>query len=289
MKIRCKNCYRVLNNDEEWCTRCGAHSDEVAEYLRTGTVPVDEAEISKRSFIFYFFFAFILNGVLDIIFGMIYNAANETYLGEVGQSLPYAITYFSSINALTITSILTFTLILAVNLRDIKNYIHFKFDKRTILSLSIGTIIVIGLCFLFKYTPFTIVPEYFKQFLISPTADMLMDGSVNLFKIIIVMFFFGLTEELIFRKAFINYLDQSTLMNDASIIILSTLVSTGMMITCYLLLVKATFLNYLFFIITNLVVNGLLAFNYFINHRSLIVNVILRILFILFFVIILLI
>ncbi len=289
MKIRCKNCYRVLNNDEEWCTRCGAHSDEVASYLRTGTVPVDEAAICKRSFLMYFLFAFLLNGILDILFGMVFNASNDTYLGEVGQSLPYAITYYSSINALLITSIITFTLMVIVNYQDLKKYLTVVFDKRTIISLSVGFAVIIGLVFLFKYTPLTITPEYFKQFLINPTADMKISGSVNLFKIVFVLLFYGLTEELVFRKAFINYLDQTTLLKDITIMILSSLVSTGMMITCYLLLVKASFVNYLFFIGTNLIVNFLLSLNYFINRRSLFTNLVLRVVFIIFFVIILII
>ena len=289
MKIRCKNCYRVLNNDEEWCTRCGAHSEEVAEYLKTGTIPTDEAAICKRSFIVYFFFAFLLNGILDVIFGIVFSASNEVYLGEVGQNLPYAITYYSSINSLFITSILTFTLMVALNASDLLKYLKFKMDKRMIISLSVGLIIIIGLVFLFKYTPFTITPNYFKEFLINKTPDMEFAGSISLFKIIVVMLFFGLTEEVIFRKAFINYLDQTTLMNDASIIILSGLVSSMMMVTCFLLLVKASFLTYLYYIGSNIVVNTLLALNYFYNGRTLSANILLRIIFIILFIIILII
>ena len=289
MKIRCKNCYRVLNNDEEWCTRCGAHSEEVEKYLKEGIVPIDEADISKKSFIIYFFFAFILNGILDIIFGMAYNAMHQQNLGEVGQSLPYSITYYSSINALLVTSILTFTLMLVMNFRDIKKYILFSLNQRTIISLSIGIVVVIGIVFLSKYTLFTVTPNYFKEYLMNPTLDMQVKGSINVFKIIVVLVFYCLTEELIFRKAFMNYLDQTTLMKDISIIIIDAFVSTILMVSCFLLLVKATLIEYLFFILSNLIINGLLAFNYFYNKRSIIPNIILRLLFIILFIIILII
>ena len=90
-------------------------------------------------------------------------------------------------------------------------------------------------------------------------------------------------------KAFINYLDQTTLMKDSTIVVLSTLLSTGLMVLCYLLLVKTTFVNYVFFIVSNLIVNALLAISYFINNRNVFVNIVLRLLFVLLFIIILII
>ena len=62
MKIRCQSCYRVLNNDEEWCTRCGAHSDEVEKLMKSGIEPIEEDEIGKRSVLFYFLIAFLVTG-----------------------------------------------------------------------------------------------------------------------------------------------------------------------------------------------------------------------------------
>ena len=36
MKIRCKNCYRVLNPNEEYCTACGEHSVAMQKAMITG-------------------------------------------------------------------------------------------------------------------------------------------------------------------------------------------------------------------------------------------------------------
>ena len=64
MKIRCRSCYRVLNNDEEYCTRCGAHSDEVKELMDSGITPIDEVAVAKQSIIMYLLIAFLLNPIV---------------------------------------------------------------------------------------------------------------------------------------------------------------------------------------------------------------------------------
>ena len=69
MRIRCKNCYRVLNNNEEWCTRCGAHSDEVAELIAKGIEPLDEMSVAKTNILLYLLIAFLINGILSVLFG----------------------------------------------------------------------------------------------------------------------------------------------------------------------------------------------------------------------------
>ena len=288
MKIRCKNCYRILNNDEEWCTRCGAHSTEVEQLMKSGIVPIDEDKIALKSILFYLLFAFVVNGILNVIFGIIFNSMNEgVYLGDETTLLPYAITYFSSINSLLISSIVTLGVVIIVNAGDMRQYLNFTFNKRTIVSLSIGLAISIGLVFLFKYTNFSIVPIYFKEYIMNPTADMLYKGSVSLIKIIIIMTLYMVVEELVFRKAFINYLDQVSLLSNVSIALIQSLVATSCMVLCYLLLVKTTLINYALFIVSNLVVNFLLGLNYFINGRTIVHNLIIRCLFIILFIVIL--
>ena len=59
MKIRCKNCYRVLNENEEYCTSCGEHSLEMAEYMRTGIRKISQGEKLKTALLFFAFIAFI--------------------------------------------------------------------------------------------------------------------------------------------------------------------------------------------------------------------------------------
>ena len=43
MKIRCKNCYRVLNPNEEYCTACGEHSAAMQKAMITGDYGPDNA------------------------------------------------------------------------------------------------------------------------------------------------------------------------------------------------------------------------------------------------------
>ena len=53
MKIRCNNCYRVLNNNEEYCTKCGTHSEEIQRIMETGEIPVDETGLFKPHIYLY--------------------------------------------------------------------------------------------------------------------------------------------------------------------------------------------------------------------------------------------
>ena len=41
MKIRCNNCYRVLNQNEEYCTSCGEYSAKMHNAMITGNYGPD--------------------------------------------------------------------------------------------------------------------------------------------------------------------------------------------------------------------------------------------------------
>ena len=120
MKIRCRSCYRVLNNDEEYCTRCGAHSDEVKELMESGITPIDEVAVAKQSIIMYLLIAFLLNGILNVLFGVVFNTIHAGYnYGEVGMDLPLAVTYFSAANSLLITSLIIVFVAFLFNYKDL--------------------------------------------------------------------------------------------------------------------------------------------------------------------------
>ena len=53
MKIRCKNCYRVLNPNEEYCTACGEHSAAMQKAMITGDYGPDTVGKLKISLICY--------------------------------------------------------------------------------------------------------------------------------------------------------------------------------------------------------------------------------------------
>lgn len=288
MKIRCRSCYRVLNNDEEYCTRCGAHSDEVKELMESGVTPIDEVLVAKQSILMYLLVAFLLNGILNVLFGIIFNTIHAGYnYGEVGMDLPLAVTYFSAANSLLITSLIIVFVAFMFNYKDLVPFMKINNKKAFIITTIIGSIVMVGVTFITKYTDLTFLPIYIRDFLISPTADMKLEGSLNLFKIIVVLVCYSFAEEVIFRKAIINGFDEGTLLRDSSIIILQTLISTILSSTCFLLLQKSTFVDYVWTIGGNLIFHLLMGLNYYFNKRSITSNLIIRLIFIILVVIIL--
>lgn len=277
MRIRCKNCYRVLNNDEEWCTRCGAHSDEVAELMKSGIEPINEVHIMKSSLLLYLLIAFLVNGLLNVIFGVIFNAMYDNYYyGEVGSNLPNAIVYFSAINSLMVTSIIMAIVAYFVNLKDFNTFLKIKDQKRLLISLIIGLFVSAGLVVLARFTNVTIIPIYFRDFLLEKTPDMTLTGSMNLFKIIVVLVFYGLAEEIIFRKAIIGGMDEATLLPDWQIVILQGLIATVLSALCFLILARLSLVNYLLCLAASLIFNTTMGFCYYYNKKSLVVNLIIR-------------
>lgn len=277
MRIRCKNCYRVLNNDEEWCTRCGAHSDEVAELMKSGIEPINEVHIMKSSLLLYLLIAFLVNGLLNVIFGVIFNAMYDNYYyGEVGSNLPNAIVYFSAINSLMVTSIIMAIVAYFVNLKDFNTFLKIKDQKRLLISLIIGLFVSAGLVVLARFTNVTIIPIYFRDFLLEKTPDMTLTGSMKLFKIIVVLVFYGIAEEIIFRKAIIGGMDEATLLPDWQIVILQGLIATVLSALCFLILARLSLVNYLLCLAASLIFNTTMGFCYYYNKKSLVVNLIIR-------------
>ena len=129
MKIRCNNCYRVLNNNEEYCTKCGAHSEEIKRIMETGETPVDETGLFKLHIYLYLGIAFLINGALFVLYGVFFDRMKPGEYGEIGEAMPKDITYFSSINALLITSLIMFALVLILNFKKI--LVDFKVTNKT--------------------------------------------------------------------------------------------------------------------------------------------------------------
>ena len=186
MKIRCQNCYRVLNNNEEYCTKCGAHSEEIAHIMKTGEIPTDEVSSFKLHLYLYLGIAFLINGALFVLYGVFFDRMNPGEYGEIGEAMPKGITYFSSINALTITSLIMLALVLILNLKNL--FVDFKITdkKRSIISSVIMIALSGGLIFLTKETNISIIPIYMKEFIMGliPDAD-LFENSISIGKIMI--------------------------------------------------------------------------------------------------------
>ena len=241
----------------------------------------------KTSLLLYLLIAFLVNGLLNVIFGVVFNAMYDNYYyGEVGSNLPNAIVYFSAVNSLLVTSIIMAIVAYFVNNKEFDKQISFKNKKRFLISLGCGLVVVSGLIVLARFTNATMIPIYFRDFLLSKTPDMTLTGSMNLFKIIVILLCYGIAEELIFRKAIIGGLDEATLLPDWQIVVLQGFLATILSALCFLILARLTLVNYLWCLLSSLVFNTLMGFCYYYNQKSLLVNLILRVVIIILAIII---
>lgn len=279
MKIRCNNCYRVLNNNEEYCTKCGAHSEEIRRIMETGETPVDETGLFKLHIFLYLGIAFLINGALFVLYGVFFDRMNPGEYGEIGEAMPKGITYFSSINALTITSLIMLALVLILNLKNL--FVDFKITdkKRAIISSVIMIALSGGLIFLTKETNISIIPIYMKEFIMGliPDAD-LFENSISIGKIMIILSAYSIVQEYVFRKHLSAAIDESTLLDLPATIIIMTLVGAILDIICFSVFSSGTFASLIYVFIGSLIYQGILNINYFYNKQSLLINVLMRIL-----------
>ena len=288
MKIRCKNCYRVLNNDEEYCTRCGEHSEEIEHIMKNGIVVDDEVAIGKRHLGIYFLIAFLINGIINVIFGIFFDSLFEGYnYGGIGTDLPLAITYFATANSLFYTSIIVFLTFIAISLKDFNKNFEIKNKRKFALSLLIFSIIMLGLVLITRFTSFSFVPLYIKEFLMNPSSEMLLPNSFNLFKVIIILLLFSFTEEIVFRKSLMMAFDEGTLLPDSIIVVLQALISTVFYIIVFLIFQKSAFIDLLLCTIASFIFNVILGINFYLNDRKIFNNLIVRFVFIIFILLIL--
>ena len=203
------------------------------------------------------------------------------------MELPLAVTYFSAANSLLITSVILISVIFMFNHKDIMPFLKINDKKRFLIFTSVSTVIIIGFILLTKYTELTFLPIYIRDFLISPTADMTLKGSLSTLKIVIILLCYSVVEEVVFRKALINGFDQGTLLPDSSIIILQTIIGTILSSACFLLLQKTSFVGYLWTLGGSLIFQLLMGINFYLNKRTITSNLIVRFMFILLVLIIL--
>lgn len=288
MKIRCKNCFRVLNNDEEYCTRCGEHSDEIKHIMTNGIILDDEVAIGKKNLAIYFLIAFLANGIINVIFGIFFDSLFEGYnYGGIGTDLPLAITYFATSNSLFYTSIIAFLTFFALSLKDLYKNFEIKNRNKFFITLGIFALVMLGLVLITKFTVFSFVPTYIKEFLISPSSEMLLANSFNLFKVIVILVLFAITEEIVFRKSLMMAFDEGTLLPDSIIVVLQALISTVFYIIVFLIFQKSAFIDLLLCIFASFVFNIILGVNFYLNDRKIFNNLIVRIIFIILLLIIL--
>lgn len=288
MKIRCRNCFRVLNNDEEYCTRCGTHSEEIKHIMINGIVVDDEVAIAKKNLAIYFLIAFLANGIINVIFGILFDSLFEGYnYGGIGTDLPLAITYFATSNSLFYSSIICFLTFVALSLKDWQKNFEIKNKNRFYITIGIFGIIMLGFVLLTKFTDFSFVPTFIRDFLVAPTEEMLLPNSFNLFKVIIILLLYAITEEIVLRKSLMMAFDEGTLLPDSFIVVLQALISTVFYGIVFLIFQKTGFIEILWCTIASFIFNIVLGINFYLNDRKIFNNLIIRIIFIILLLIIL--
>jgi hypothetical protein len=279
MKIRCNNCYRVLNNNEEYCTKCGTHSEEIKRIMETGETPVDETGLFKLHIYLYLAIAFLINGALFVLYGVFFDRMKPGEYGEIGEAMPKDITYFSSINALLITSLIMFALVLILNFKNILVDFKVTNKNRAVISVLVMSVVSFGLIVLTKETTISVIPIYMKEYIMGSINDAdLFANSISLWKIIIILLGYSIVQEYIFRKHLAAAIDESTLLGLSSTIILMTIVGGVLDVICFSVFSSGTFASILYVFVGSLIYQGILNLNYFYNKQSLLVNVLMRIL-----------
>lgn len=265
MKIRCKKCYKELDLLEEYCTNCGEHSLRIKEAMRTGDYGPNALDKVKTALIIFFFTAFLANGILQVIFAKIEDTSVTTM--------------YNKMNALFYSSIICFLVVSIVYRKDILKSLFNGSSKELLLSFLIGIVfssIIIFLHLLFKYTK--VLPISFCNYLESESAVLYNNSRENVLFIILAYFLVIIVEEYLFRRILIDAIDESTLLSDLMIILISGLIGT-VLDFAWIMSVETLIIS----LLSSLFFSAI----YIYTNRSILVNIILRILTILTIILIL--
>lgn len=216
MKIRCKNCYRVLNKNEEFCTRCGEHSKEMMEAMETGNYDLNESSLLKFNVLLFLFIGFFGTGILMVIFGLIQNDIYGNYDIQVCHGY-----------SLFATSIVLLISILILN----RKALHKMFFSNNILQMLQMFVIamlfgILSLLLSISFDFTRIIPNYMISYLLSEDCQFFSNGKLNIFILIVGMLIVPLIEEIIIRHNLLTYLDEHTMLGDFSLVMISTISGT---------------------------------------------------------------
>ncbi len=258
MKFRCKNCFKVLNKNEEYCTSCGEHSEEVAAYMAESKHELDSIAKLKLSLIMYLAIAFLGTGVLMITFAVIQNKNSSTYDMNACKGISFLI-----------SSIVLFIVMIAVNFKELKLMLFNGTTKQLGAALLVG-ILVMGIIGVLHYLSVNtrVIPNYMVDFL-NGTIIFEVDGNwMSSTTLLISLLFSIVVEEIVFRKRLIDALDDETLLGDTAIVIISAIIAT---ILDFMWLMSTETIITMF--ILNMAMNGI----YMNTNRSIGINIILRV------------
>ncbi len=280
MKVRCRNCFRILNNNEEYCTRCGEHSEEIAEIMRTGIEPVNEGAEFKVNLLVYLGCGFLLNGVCSILFANMFSRMYpEIEFGEIGSPFPQAATYFATVNALLISSIVLAIILFIINYKNLKKDFVLVERKTLVITGLIGIVVAVGMAFITKYTDLIFIPTYFKDYLLAPNAEVIVENSMSYFKVIVILVLYAYIQEIVFRKWLISAIDENTLLNTKGMIVVQALISVVLEYICFSFFASISHntLPFILILVGSFILHLLLGISYFTNKRTIATNIMLRI------------
>lgn len=267
MKIRCQNCYRVLDRNEEYCKSCGEHSEQMKRAMETGNFgggPLDRFKIGALLFLILAFFG---NGIIMVTLAVIQKDSNTDL---------YKYSY-----ALLISSVVALAAIIIVHHKDLIDFIwngnKNQFFSCFVLGLM-GVAIVSLLSLLTNAT--RVIPSVFTDYLHSGYARFFSGKDSNAFIILVSLICVVVVEEIVFRRLLIDAIDDQTMLSDTMVIILGGLIG-AIADFAWMMSVET--------IITSLIINFIMTGIYVNSNRSLGLNILLRVLiiviqFLIFFV-----
>lgn len=255
MKIRCDNCYRVLDRNEEYCKSCGAHSARMKKAMETGNFGGTIVERFKITMLIFFILGFLGNGLLMIGIAMIRKDSSTDL---------YKSTY-----SLLVSAAVCAAAIIVVN----KDLISFRWNgnkQQFWQAFIVGLFTIIVVSLLSYLTNFTrVIPNIFTNYLHSGYARWFSGRDSNASLIMVALVLVVLTEEIVFRRLLIDVLDDSTMLGDSMVILVSAALGT---IAEFALLMSMETL------ITSLIINFVMAWIYINSNRSIILNIFIRLL-----------
>ncbi len=259
MKIRCKNCYRVLNQNEEYCTSCGEHSAQMQKAMITGDYGPDPVGKFKQGFGIFVLAGFLLCGVLQVLFAVMQTKEIDGYTQ-----------IFCQANSVFFSSLLVFLLIILFFYKDIK-VMKFESTKEQWLGgLAVGVmaiVVCVLLSMLFDITQ--VLPGFVVDYLESGNVKFFDLKSECLFKIYVGCILSTISIEYIGRKCIVDALDDATMLGDKAIFIISSFVVTAM---------EVAWTMSLDVLIVTLIINMVTTGIYMYTNRNVLLNIIIRIL-----------
>lgn len=259
MKIRCKKCYRVLGAQEEYCTSCGEHSNEIAQLMKTGYIEITDKDKLKTALIIYALVAIFGNGVFMVSLGLIQNKVMNSYNNLFCQTM-----------ALLISSVITTLIYLIIYRKELKDMILTGTLKQIASATIIGVLLIVtSSLFSLVSSSTSVLPGYITKFLSSGNATLMGEGDTNIMTILVSFILIIISQEIVFRRRLIDALDNETLLGDISIIIFSGLLGA---------LLDLLWVMSMDIVIVSLIINFTLSGIYMYTNRNVAITIGIRIL-----------